>query len=96
MTTSPISSVASRVIDKCGGVDIVAALTGRTTGTVYKWTHAKEKGGTGGYIPVDAQNKLMASALRGEIDIGAEDFFDVTAPAAAQAPARKSGAEDAA
>lgn len=72
-----LSPVASRVIAKCGGVAEVARLTGRKKVSIHKWRHPKSKGGTGGLVPADMQKKLMEAALRGEVDLTTEDFFDL-------------------
>lgn len=74
-STSPI---AKRVVQKCGGVDAVMRITGRAKITVYKWCSAKPNG-TGGLIPSDIQQLLMAAALRGEVPLTPEDFFDLPA-----------------
>lgn len=78
MTTSHVSPVASRVIEKCGGVAAVSKITGRAAPSIHKWRHPKEKGGTGGLVPTDAQTRLMAAAQRGEIDLSPDDFFDLS------------------
>lgn len=68
---------AQRVIEKCGGVARVAALTNRTTSWVYKWTYPKEKNGRGGYVPHEDAEALLAAAKRGEVDLDPADFFDI-------------------
>lgn len=77
MSTSQVSPVADRIIKKCGGVSEVARITGRALPSIHKWRHTKEKGGTGGLIPADAQKLLMAAALRGEVVLDPADFFDI-------------------
>lgn len=69
-------NIAQRVITKCGGYEKTAAITERTVSVVYRWTYEKSKGGTGGLIPADAQQKIMAAASRKEVDILASDFFE--------------------
>lgn len=76
MSETELSPVASHVIGKCGGVAIVSRITGRAPVTVHKWRHSREKGGTGGLIPSEAQAKLMAAARRGEIQLTPADFFE--------------------
>lgn len=80
MTKSHVSPVAARVIEKCGGVAAVSKLTGRAAPSIHKWRHTKEKGGTGGLVPTEAQDLLMKAAQRGEVDLLPEDFFDLSAP----------------
>lgn len=76
-TTNSVSPIAGRIIAKLGGVAKTSALTGKAEPTIYKWRQPKEAGGTGGLIPVDAQQVLMAAALRGECSLAPEDFFDL-------------------
>lgn len=73
-----ISPIAANVIRKCGGVANVARITGRNAVSVHKWRHSKAKGGTGGLIPVEPAQELMAAALRGEVDLNPSDFFAAT------------------
>lgn len=75
--TQDISPVASRVIAKCGGVVGVSRITGRSPVSIFKWRHPRSKGGTGGLIPAEMQAVLMAAALRGEVPLTPEDFFDL-------------------
>ncbi len=72
-----ISPIASRVIAKCGGVSRTARLCGRAPVSVHKWRHTREKGGTGGLVPTEAAQALMAAAQRGEVDLTSDDFFDL-------------------
>lgn len=74
-----VSPVAARVIERCGGVAAVARLTGRAAVSIHKWRHPKDKGGTGGLIPTEAQVLLIAAAQRGEVDLTPSDFFDLEA-----------------
>lgn len=83
--TEHVAPIAARVIKKVGGVPRVAKICGRSEFSVYKWKWSKAKGGTGGLIPSDSAQKLMLAAARGEVDLVAEDFFQVQ-PAA---PPRK-------
>lgn len=73
-------NIAQRVIAKCGGVRATAQLTGKTISVVYRWTYDKSKGGTGGLIPADAQQTIMAAAGRGEVPVVPEDFFETQRP----------------
>ncbi len=76
--TDIISPIAGRVIAKCGGVAQTAKLCGRSPVSVHKWRHTREKGGTGGLVPTEAAQALMAAAQRGEVSLTAEDFFDLS------------------
>lgn len=75
--TEHLAPVAARVIEKAGGVQIVARICGRSESSVYKWKWVKSKGGTGGLIPTDCAKKLMAAAGRGELKLTPADFFDL-------------------
>jgi len=68
-------NIAEQVIKKCGGVARTAEITKRTESAVYRWTYPKEKGGTGGIVPVDAQHAIMAAARDGKVEVTADDFF---------------------
>lgn len=81
-----VSPVAARVIARCGGVAAVARLTGRAAVSIHKWRHPKEKGGTGGLIPTEAQVLLMDAASRGEVDLTPADFFDLRSGLSTAAP----------
>jgi hypothetical protein len=54
-----ISPVAAHVIAKCGGVKPVAKALKIDVSRVYRFTHATEKGGTGGLIPARHQQILL-------------------------------------
>ncbi len=70
---------AKTVIKICGGCEAVAKMTGRHHTNVRRWTYPKEKGGTGGLIPTDAQAILYREALRLGIKLKPDHFF-VPAP----------------
>ena len=78
-----IAPVAAHVIEKAGGVPIVARICGRSEVSVYKWKWSKAKGGTGGLIPTECAQKLMSAAGRGEVNLVPEDFFEITGDGAA-------------
>lgn len=70
---------ASRVIQICGGVDAVMAMTGRSRSRVLRWTYPKERGGTGGLIPSDVQPVLINAARAKGIGLLPDHFFDLPA-----------------
>lgn len=72
-----ISSAASRVIEKCGGVEKTAQIAGRAASSVYRWRWPRKNGGTGGLVPSDAADALMRAARAGLVDLSPEDFFPV-------------------
>lgn len=66
---------ARTVIEICGGVDAVAAMTGRSKNRVRRWGYPKEQGGTGGLIPSDCQQLIMAAALTNGLPLLPSHFF---------------------
>ena len=54
-----ISPVASRVIAKCGGHQIVAEALGIDVSRVYRFTYGRDRRGTGGLIPAKHQHRLL-------------------------------------
>lgn len=69
-------NIAQNVIAKAGGVAKVALICGRTTSWVYRWTYEKKRGGTGGVVPHEDAQSLLAAAKRGEVDLTPADFFE--------------------
>lgn len=53
----------------------MAEMTGRCETRVRRWTYPREKGGTGGLIPSDAQVVLLRGARARGIDLRPEHFF---------------------
>lgn len=78
MDQETVSPVAARIIEMCGGVATVAAFLGMSQSSVYKWTHARSKGGTGGVVPAHRQQELLDIARKNEIDLRPEHFFHKT------------------
>jgi len=72
-------SPAQRIIEKCGGVTRTAELVGRSESWVYRWTYPRERGGTGGLVPRQAQFALLDAARDGKVDIQPADFFQEAA-----------------
>jgi hypothetical protein len=72
---------AARVIDLCGGIDATAGIVGRDRSVVNRWLLPRERGGTGGRIPMHHAQRLLESVpvLR------EEDFFCRREPAAINA-----------
>lgn len=67
---------AKRVIEKCGGHQAVADMTGVHLTRVHRWTYPADRGGTGGLIPAKHQPTLMEEARKRGIDLQPSDFFD--------------------
>jgi hypothetical protein len=69
-------SIAQHVIEKCGGPAAVAAMTGVHVSRVHRWTYPKARGGTGGLIPAQHQQVILAEAKRLGIALQPSDFFE--------------------
>lgn len=76
-----MSAIAKHVIEKCGGHRVVAEMLGIHVSRVYRFTHPKERGGTGGTIPSRHQVTLLREAGRRGIVLSPADFFDFGADA---------------
>ena len=90
---------AQTIITICGGFEAVAAMTRRSEVRVRRWTYPKSRGGTGGLIPADVQQVLLAAARNQGIDLRPEHFFpdaSAAAPAQGAGPSEGTPAEDAA
>lgn len=83
------TTIASRVIEKCGGAKAVAEMLGLDVASVHKWKYPSERGGTNGLIPANRQQELIDKARSAGIDLQPADFFERPFPAsdAAAAPA---------
>lgn len=66
---------ASSIIQKLGGEAAVSKLTGTSYTAPYRWQAPREKGGTGGRIPQNHINALLAHARAAGIDLTADDFL---------------------
>lgn len=66
---------ALTIIEICGGVAAVAAMTGRSEARVRRWTYPKDRGGSDGIIPAEVQIALLGCATRRGIDLKPAHFF---------------------
>ncbi|WP_375263218.1 hypothetical protein [Palleronia sp.] len=66
---------AISIIKICGGFAAVAEMTGRDETRVRRWTYPKERGGTGGLIPAEQQQVIMAEARARGLPLSPENFF---------------------
>lgn len=66
---------AATIIELCGGASAVAEMLTRDSSRVHRWTYSKEKGGTGGRIPAELQEKLLTEARARGINLRPEHFF---------------------
>lgn len=70
---------ARTVIEKIGGADAVAKVTGRNVSRVYRWMYPRERGGTDGVIPHLEARKLLDHAAANGIALSPNDFFPTPA-----------------
>lgn len=73
-----IRGPASSIIERLGGVEAVAKITGKHVSRIYRWTYPREKGGTGGLIPQKEIPALITYARRQNIPLEYADFFPQT------------------
>lgn len=66
---------AFKIISALGGTARVSFLTGRHRTRVWKWTQPREKGGTGGLIPIEFIRPLLDESSRLGLGLTAEDFL---------------------
>lgn len=69
--------MAKRIIEKCGGAKVVAALLDIDVSSVHKWKYPSGRGGTNGLIPSARQQELLERARAAGITLNPDDFFDV-------------------
>ena len=81
---------ARTIIEKLGGVTVVSEITGTAYTAPYRWQHSKERGGTGGVIPLKHHRVLMEAAREKGVLLSAEDFLP-TVPARRRAAAAEQG-----
>jgi hypothetical protein len=76
-----ITTPAERVITKCGkgsfsnGLKVLSRWTGKHITRIQRWNYPKSRGGTGGIIPTQEQQGILARALKEGIELSPEDFF---------------------
>lgn len=75
---------ADSIIRKLGGYRTVARITGKHVTRVYSWTYPKEKGGTGGTIPMAVAIELLEHAQQAKLPLSAQDFLVQPGPAASR------------
>jgi len=73
---------ARSIIERLGGVEVVAAATGRNRTRVYRWMYPIERGGTGGVIPQREIPTLLELARERQVDLSHSDFFQPAGEAA--------------
>lgn len=67
---NPAKSVIAKI-----GLEKVREITGKDVSRVYRWMYPKERGGTGGRVPQDDAEKLLAYAKKNAIELTPADFF---------------------
>lgn len=73
---------ARSVILKFGGAEAGAEVTGKHLSRVYRWMYPRDRGGTGGLIPLQDAQKLLAVAATRGVALRPDDFFPRSEPAA--------------
>lgn len=78
MKDDVVSPVAARVIEKCGGVQIVCDITGRSESWVRKWTYPRSRNGRGGWVPMEDAQALLHESMKTtpRVRLSAWDFFE--------------------
>jgi hypothetical protein len=76
---------AKTIIALCGGFKAVAVMVQRSEVRVRRWTYTPEKGGTGGLIPSDCQQRLLDEARRQGLPLTPDHFFIPTPSSAKDA-----------
>lgn len=71
---------ASTIIKLLGGPSKVAAIAGVHRTRVWNWCQPKEKGGTGGLVPLRHASLLLGFAKANGIEIDASDFIPPSDP----------------
>ncbi|KAB0571251.1 MULTISPECIES: hypothetical protein [Brucella] len=66
----PARSIITKI-----GADDVAQVCGVHVSRAYRWMYAKEKGGTGGLIPIEHIRPIIAAAASRGIHLSADDFL---------------------
>jgi hypothetical protein len=66
---------AKSIITRCGGVAVVADWLGLNRTSVLRWTHARDKGGSGGLVPSKHQAALLAAARQHGKRLEPSDFI---------------------
>lgn len=66
---------AERIIAKFGGSKAVAEVIHRARQNVERWTKPRDKGGTGGLVPIDHAVELARHAAAAGIPLRLDEFF---------------------
>lgn len=69
---------ARTIIERLGGVDVVAGVTKKHRTRVFRWMYPPERGGTGGLIPQREIPGLLDFARKKSIRLRAADFLPTT------------------
>jgi hypothetical protein len=65
---------ARTIIEKLGGVEVVAKITGKDESRVYRWMYSTARGGTNGAIPSELIFGLLDYAAAKGIKLRPTDF----------------------
>jgi hypothetical protein len=67
---------ARSVIERLGGVDVVANVTRKDRTRVFRWMYPVERGGTGGLVPQRVWPRLLEYAAKNRIKLEPADFIN--------------------
>jgi hypothetical protein len=70
---------AKKIIERLGGVNVVATVTGKHRSQVFRWMYPPERGGTGGLIPQRTIPALLEYAKSEGIKLRPADFMMIRA-----------------
>lgn len=77
---------AKSIIEALGGPEKVAEIAGVHRTRVYGWMRNKERGGTGGTIPLPHIPKLLHAAREQGVSLTAENFLPCATRTAVTSP----------
>ena len=75
MTDETTKSPAERVIEKCGGPQVVATVLGIDVSNVHRWKYPKDRDGQGGMVPSHYAQALLDCSLARGWNLQPDDFF---------------------
>ncbi|WP_372000932.1 hypothetical protein P7L68_19615 [Tistrella mobilis] len=71
-----MSNTAKRLIDRFGAKSL-AGWAGVSVVTVYRWSHARQRGGTGGFVPQAHWERIIRNAAKDGVKVGINDLAGI-------------------
>jgi hypothetical protein len=71
-----MSNVAKRLIDRFGAKSL-ARWAGVSVVTVYRWSHARQRGGTGGFVPQTHWGRIIENAAADGVTVCLKDLAGI-------------------